>query len=80
MKYVYVKKSNFVSQLSQLFSQYNIYGVANMIYMTDELTFERVVITFQGGGNISVDVTMDSEQAILDDILKGLKRYEQDGE
>ena len=47
MKYVYLRKSNFVAQLSQLFSQYNMHGVANMIYMTDELTFERVVITFQ---------------------------------
>lgn len=80
MKYVYVRKSNFVAQLSQLFSQYNIHGVANMIYMTDELTFERVVITFQGGGSTSVNVAMDSEEAMLDDILRELDRYEQDGE
>lgn len=80
MKYVYVRKSNFVAQLSQLFSQYNMHGVANMIYMTDELTFERVVITFQGGGSTSVNVAMDSEEAMLDDILRELDRYEQDGE
>ena len=80
MKYVYVRKSNFVTQLSQLFSQYNIHGVANMIYMTDELTFERVVITFQGGGSTSVNVARDSEEAMLDDILRELDRYEQDGE
>lgn len=80
MKYVYVRKSNFVAQLSQLFSQYNIHGVANMIYMTDELTFERVVITFQGGGSTSVNVAMDSEEVMLDDILRELDRYEQDGE
>lgn len=80
MKYVYIRKSNFVAQLSQLFSQYNIHGVANMIYMTDELTFERVVITFQGGGSTSVNVAMDSEEAMLDDILRELDRYEQDGE
>ena len=80
MKYVYARKSNFVAQLSQLFSQYNIHGVANMIYMTDELTFERVVITFQGGGSTSVNVAMDSEEAMLDDILRELDRYEQDGE
>ena len=80
MKYVYVRKSNFVAQLSQLFSQYNMHGVANMIYMTDELTFERVVITFQGGGSTSVNVAMDSEEAMIDDILRELDRYEQDGE
>ena len=80
MKYVYVRKSNFVAQLSQLFSQYNMHGVANMIYMTDELTFERVIITFQGGGSTSVNVAMDSEEALLDDILRELDRYEQDGE
>lgn len=80
MKYVYLRKSNFVAQLSHLFSQYNIYGVANMIYMTDELSFERVVITFQGGGSTSVNVAMDSEQAMLNDILRELNRYEQDGE
>ena len=80
MKYVYVRKSNFVAQLSQLFSQYNMHGVANMIYMTDELTFERVVITFQGGGSTSVNVAMDSEEGMLDDILRELDRYEQDGE
>ena len=80
MKYVYLRKSNFVAQLSQLFSQYNMHGVANMIYMTDELTFERVVITFQGGGSTSVNVAMDSEEAMLDDILRELDRYEQDGE
>ena len=80
MRYVYVRKSNFVAQLSQLFSQYNMHGVANMIYMTDELTFERVVITFQGGGSTSVNVAMDSEEAMLDDILRELDRYEQDGE
>ena len=80
MKYVYVRKSNFVAQLSQLFSQYNMHAVANMIYMTDELTFERVVITFQGGGSTSVNVAMDSEEAMLDDILRELDRYEQDGE
>lgn len=80
MKYVYVRKSNFVAQLSQLFSQYNMHGVANMIYMTDELTFERVVITFQGGGSTSVNVAMDSEEVMLDDILRELDRYEQDGE
>ena len=80
MKYVYVRKTNFVAQLSQLFSQYNMHGVANMIYMTDELTFERVVITFQGGGSTSVNVAMDSEEAMLDDILRELDRYEQDGE
>lgn len=80
MKYVYIRKSNFVAQLSQLFSQYNMHGVANMIYMTDELTFERVVITFQGGGSTSVNVAMDSEEAMLDDILRELDRYEQDGE
>lgn len=51
MKYVYVRKSNFVAQLSQLFSQYNMHGVA-----------------------------MDSEEAMLDDILRELDRYEQDGE
>lgn len=80
MKYVYARKSNFVAQLSQLFSQYNMHGVANMIYMTDELPFERVVITFQGGGSTSVNVAMDSEEAMLDDILRELDRYEQDGE
>ena len=80
MKYVYIRKTNFVAQLSQLFSQYNMHGVANMIYMTDELTFERVVITFQGGGSTSVNVAMDSEEAMLDDILRELDRYEQDGE
>ena len=80
MKYVYVRKSNFVAQLSQLFSQYNMHGVDNTIYMTDELTFERVVITFQGGGSTSVNVAMDSEEAMLNDILRELDRYEQDGE
>ena len=80
MKYVHVRKSNFVAQLSQLFSQYNMHGVANMIYMTDELTFERGVITFQGGGSTSVNVAMDSEEAMLDDILRELDKYEQDGE
>lgn len=71
-----MSKSNYVAALSQLFSQYNLYDVANMIYITDGLTFEKVVITFCRGGSTSANVRYDSHQAILDDILKALKSYE----
>ena len=72
-------KSTFVAKLSHIFSEYNLYDVANMIYMTDGATFEKVVITFNGGGSTSANVMWDSHRAILDDILKALKRYEKDG-
>ena len=70
-------KSEFVAQLSHIFSKYNLYGVANMLYMTDGLTMEKVIITFDSGGSTTADVLWDSHRAILDDILKALKRYEQ---
>lgn len=72
-------KSTFVAKLSNIFSEYNLYDVANMVYMTDGATFEKVVILFKRGGSTSADILLDSpHRAILDDILKALKRYEKD--
>ena len=74
-----IKKSEFVAKLSVLFSDNDLYDVANMVYMTIP-PFEKVVITFKSGGSTSANVTWDSHRAILDDILKALKRYEEMGE
>jgi len=68
-----MEKSQMVIELGDYFNRYGLYNVFRMMYMTDSLTTETVIIFFKDGSNKSVNVHRDSKPTMLEDILKSLK-------
>ena len=70
-----LKKTQFVALLGKLFKSYGLWDVNSMQYITDGMLIEKVVVIFNGGYNISVNVRMDSNEAIVKDVIKALENW-----
>ena len=64
-------KELFVKQLGELLSRYGVENVAYLEYKR-EGSLETVTITFHGGHQTVVNVSMDSYAAIVRDVMKAL--------
>lgn len=64
-------KEAFVYELGELLCKYGIEDIVYLKYKRKG-SLETVVITFYGGGQIEVNVSMDSYAAIIRDVMKAL--------
>lgn len=64
-------KEAFVKELGELLRRYGVEDVAYLRYKR-EGSLETVTITFHGGHQIEVGVSMDSYAAIVRDVMKAL--------
>ena len=73
MKNEYINKANFVSELGRLLNDYTNHrtGVVELVY-NDDNGFETVEIVFDNGNTRKVNVTFDSEIAIMNDVYNAL--------
>lgn len=64
-------KEMFVKELGDLLQRYGVEDVAYLRYKR-EGSLETVTITFHGGHQMVVNVSMDSYAAIVRDVMKAL--------
>lgn len=64
-------KKAFVREFGELLHKFGVEEIVHMEYERKG-SLETVVITFHGGGQIEVNVSMDSYVAIIRDVMKML--------
>lgn len=65
-------KTGFVKEFGELLNKYGIENVIGMNYTKDKNDEENVIVYFEGGSEISVNVNCDSLSAIIRDVMKEL--------
>ena len=71
MNKVKEEKSQFVKELSELLSKYGVFQVKSIEY-SDEVYDETLIVELQSGAKVNVNVTYDSLDMMLKDLVKGL--------
>lgn len=64
-------KENFVKELGELLSKYGVEQIEKLTYLKNN-DLEFVKVDFVGGGNVMVNVHMDSLAAIVRDVMRAL--------
>ena len=71
MNNVRQEKMMFVKELSELFSKYGVFEVKNLKYV-NEVYEERIEVELISGAKFDVNVTYDSLDMLIKDLVKGL--------